>query len=189
MNAVLISEKNTDNEEQWNIGEEASKLLHEENIECIHYCLERDSVHYCLGCYSCWIRTPGVCRIKDPGIEIAYRIRNCDLLILISRLRYGCYSSVIKGAMERLIGNILPYFKELGGRMHHAPRYARYPEYVMIAYGSNISRHDEALFKKVVQANVINMQKTDDHVYFCKSKDEIGTLLDNMRSFLKGLPK
>ncbi len=45
--------------------ESADKLLPFHNDSNFHIIANDDSIHNCIGCFGCWIKTPGVCIIKD----------------------------------------------------------------------------------------------------------------------------
>jgi multimeric flavodoxin WrbA len=81
----------------------------------------------CNGCFECWVKTPGVCRIRDFGRELAARVIRSDLMVLVTRVRFGSYDAEVQGAMERLIPLISPFFRTVGGETHHALRYDHYP--------------------------------------------------------------
>ncbi len=78
---------------------------------------------HCVGCFGCWIKTPGVCVIHD-GCELTGRdLSKCSELILVSRCVYGCTSPFVKNVLDRAISYIHPYFAVRGGEMHHRRRY------------------------------------------------------------------
>ena len=57
-----------------------------------------------------------------------------------------------------LIPLILPYFHRVRGEVHHVPRYERYPALLGVGVADASRPNAEALFKKVVERNAINMQ-------------------------------
>ncbi len=77
----------------------------------------------CLGCFGCWVRTPGVCVIDDSGREVAERMAKSDLVIYLSPVTFGGYSSELKKALDRAIPLVLPFFIKIDGEIHHPPRY------------------------------------------------------------------
>lgn len=81
----------------------------------------------CQGEFDCWTATPGVCRTDDEARDIARAIHDADLVVYLSPLTFGGYTSGLKKAMDRTIGLVQPFFESGSGLTHHAPRYATYP--------------------------------------------------------------
>lgn len=84
-------------------------------------------IAYCLGCFECWTKTPGRCRIADDGQAIAQAIIHSDLVIYLTPITFGGYSSALKMAVDRTICLISPFFTKINGEVHHRKRYAHYP--------------------------------------------------------------
>jgi multimeric flavodoxin WrbA len=89
--------------------------------------LRDDRSAYCLGCFECWTKTPGLCRIDDVGREIAQSVIRSDLAIYLTPVTFGGYSSELKKAVDRIICLISPFFQRIDGEVHHRARYAGYP--------------------------------------------------------------
>ncbi len=77
----------------------------------------------CIGCFSCWLKTPGQCLIKDGYDRMGALIHNADEVVVISRYTYGGFSSFVKNVFDRSIGYILPFFEVYEDEMHHKKRY------------------------------------------------------------------
>ena len=73
----------------------------------------------CVGCFGCWVKTPGKCVIKDSDSDFATTIPYVQEVIVISRLVFGSLSPNIKAIFERSIGFVLPFFCNINGEMHH----------------------------------------------------------------------
>ena len=58
----------------------------------------------CLGDFDCWLKTPGLCRTQDALQAIARSVHDADLLVYATPLTFGGYGSVLKLAVDRLIG-------------------------------------------------------------------------------------
>ncbi len=99
-------------------------------------------IAYCRGCFKCWVTTPGICMIGDFGREIAAMIIGHNLIVLLTPVTFGGYSSHLKRALDRLIPNISPFFVIIEGEIHHVKRYERYPD--MLAVGLQPEHDPEA---------------------------------------------
>ena len=83
------------------------------------------TLHQCVGCFGCWLKTPGRCRLRDDGPRLLRAVVGADLLVFASPLRMGFTSALLKRATDRLIPVVLPYIEVVGGESHHVPRYGR----------------------------------------------------------------
>ncbi|MDR1953998.1 MAG: hypothetical protein LBQ21_05925 [Clostridiales Family XIII bacterium] len=82
------------------------------------------SVAHCVGCFGCWVKTPGRCVIEDRIADYQEKLAHCAELIIVSRLVYGGFSPDIKAVVDRTIPYLLPFFIIADDRMRHSPRYA-----------------------------------------------------------------
>jgi multimeric flavodoxin WrbA len=80
-------------------------------------------IAHCVGCFGCWIKTPGRCVIEDRIADYPAKLAHCEELIIVSRLVYGGFSPDIKAVMDRTIPYLLPFFTVVDGRMRHFSRY------------------------------------------------------------------
>ena len=102
--------------------------LKESGCEVKSYTLRDKKVKQCVGCFDCWLKTPGVCRFKDDVEGILREIITADLLLFASPLILGMYSAVLKRFQDRMIPIIHPYLELVNNEFHHRKRYPKYPE-------------------------------------------------------------
>jgi multimeric flavodoxin WrbA len=111
----------------------------------------------CQGCFGCWIKTPGICVIDDDGRDVVKMAVQSDMMLFLSPVTFGGYSSDLKKAIDRLIPIILPFFMKINGEIHHKPRYARSPLLIGVGLLSNPDEESEQIFKTLVARNAINL--------------------------------
>ncbi|HWQ29989.1 MAG TPA: flavodoxin family protein, partial [Negativicutes bacterium] len=58
-------------------------------------------IAYCCGCFDCWIKTPGLCVIKDDMETILRSTIHSDYVIYVSPLKAGFITSQTKKVIER----------------------------------------------------------------------------------------
>lgn len=126
----------------------------------------------CIGCFSCWIKHPKKCAIKDEFSSIVDLLSQSDELILISNCRYGCYSHSVKRVLERCIGYVLPYFTIRNGEIHHACRYKKNIKLTLYLYGV-IDEEDKKCIDRLMRANTINLNAISYKYKIFKNKEEI----------------
>ena len=142
----------------------------------IHYKLNEMAIAPCLGCFGCWVQTPGVCVIDDVGREVAKAIVRSDLVVYLTPILFGGYSHELKKALDRSIPIISPMFKRVHGEVHHKKRYDSYPDVLALGWRDKITEEDEALFHSVVQRNGINMHASKVRFDIFKTSESDETL-------------
>lgn len=123
----------------------------------------------CMGCFHCWTKNPGECRIKDGYDNIAELYSKAEKIIIISRCCYGSYSPFVKNVMDRSIPYLLPFFKIINKEMHHTIRYKKNLSFEVYFYGENISDEEKEIAKNLVKANCINLNVTNFDVSFLET--------------------
>jgi multimeric flavodoxin WrbA len=141
---------------------------------------EINNIKGCLGCFSCWNKTPGRCIIEDSYTEMPKYILESDTFIIITRIKYGCYTSYVKNVLDRSIAFMLPFFRTVNGELHHTPRYNKSPKLVVIGYSNDITSDEEQTFKELVKGNAINFCCKDYKTYVVKNVSEAKTILTNL---------
>ncbi len=81
------------------------------------------TINSCIGCYNCWLKTPGVCCFKDDNTQILKSIVWADQVVWASPLSMGFVTSAVKNANDRMIPLLHPFLRMNGDRMGHYPRY------------------------------------------------------------------
>lgn len=142
---------------------------------------ETNNIHPCIGCFNCWIKTPGQCTIKDDYTELPKYILQNDVYLTISNIKYGCYSPYIKNVIDRSIGFLLPFFRLINGEIHHSIRYDKIPRLVYIAYGNDINNEEKETFKSLVQRNAINFGCNEFDVFFAENIKDLKAILQNLK--------
>lgn len=131
---------------------------------------ETQAVHPCIGCFTCWTRTPGYCLIKDGYEAIGDVFSKATSVVLVSRCVYGGYSPYIKAVLDRLVPYSLPYLEIRNNEVHHQLRYDNRISLDVIFYGENITADEKDIAEKLVKANTVNLNGTQCSVAFYDSK-------------------
>lgn len=150
-----------------------------------HYNVKDAEMEKCIGCFTCWLKTPGICIFNDITRDITKDDLNSDVFIILSEIKYGGHSPQIKRVLDRSIGKVLPFFKEVNGEMHHAPRYEKYPELIFIGYGSDISSEEKDTFEDLNKAIATNFQKDKAETYICQNSEEVKNSILAVLQYLK----
>lgn len=111
----------------------------------------------CLGCFKCWVQTPGICIIDDYGREVVKRMIQSDVLVYITPINYGGYSAELKKALDRSIGLLSPFFRIYKNEIHHETRYDKYPNLIVIGTLEKPNTEQEEIFTTLVKRNVLNL--------------------------------
>ncbi len=111
----------------------------------------------CAGDFFCWVRNPGVCNVNDDNRVIAKKIVQSDLVVYLTPVTFGGYSSELKRMVDHQIQDISPMFAIVNGEIHHQKRYASYPNLLAIGWMPEANPQAESIFRHLVQRNALNM--------------------------------
>lgn len=126
----------------------------------------------CVGCFGCWLKTPGECVIKDGYNRMGALIHQADELVVMSKYTYGGFSSFVKNVFDRSIGWVLPYFTIVDNEMHHKKRYPEDKKITVIFRGRGLTKEDQADAKRYVEAVCRNFYGKIKDIRFEGSKAE-----------------
>ena len=130
---------------------------------------DNKKIKSCMGCFYCWTKNPGECRIKDSYDNLAELYSKAEKIIIISRCCYGSYSPFIKNILDRSIPYLLPFFKIKNKEMHHTIRYKKSFYFDVYFYGENIPNEEKEIAKSMIKANCINLNVDNFNVSFLET--------------------
>lgn len=133
----------------------------------------------CIGCFGCWLKTPGICVIKDDLQFAAPILGKAECFVIISKITYGGYSCDVKRFMDRSLGYIQPYFTRRGNEMHHVSRYTSRLDLIVIGYGAK-NELEKTIFGQLVAANALNMN-ADGMAYIVEDEDAAWLMLEKIK--------
>ncbi len=97
-----------------------------EAVEIREMTVNRLNIRPCLGCFSCWNKTPGKCCITDDMAEVIENILWADVTIWSFPLYYFSVPGPLKNLMDRQLPMVLPFMSEDRGETGSGSHPARY---------------------------------------------------------------
>ena len=173
------------------VGAALQDTLHAEGWTVTPWTRRDQKIAYCLGCFECWTKTPGLCRIDDAGREIAASIIGSDLTVYLTPITFGGYSSELKKAVDRIICLISPFFTRIDGEVHHHARYARYPDLLGVGVLPAPHPDQEHIFHTLIGRNAINLHAPAHSslvLYRSQEPAAAAAVLHNSWNFAKRVP-
>ena len=80
-------------------------------------------IAHCMGCNQCWLKTPGVCAIKDDYETIIKKLVSADNVWLVSDTKVGFIDYRGKRILDRIMPMLNMYIIFRDGWMRHQLRY------------------------------------------------------------------
>ena len=118
--------------------------------------LSQLNIHNCVGCFGCWVKTPGRCVIRDDAVKVYPLIAASSRVIYVSRIYCGSYDTVMKTMLERAIPVQQAFIRLHQGETHHVQRRVADKQAVIVAYGAR-DREEQEIFSRLVERNAKNM--------------------------------
>lgn len=97
-----------------------------EAMEIQELTVKRLDIRACLGCFSCWSKTPGQCCIKDDMGQVIERMLWADVTVWSFPLYYFWVPGPLKNLIDRQLPMVLPFMSEDGGESGSGSHPARY---------------------------------------------------------------
>ncbi|GIK72551.1 MAG: hypothetical protein BroJett021_15390 [Chloroflexota bacterium] len=138
--------------------------------------LRAQKIAYCLGCFDCWTKSPGVCKIDDDGRRVTAAMLASDLVVYLTPLTFGGYSSELKKALDRSICLVSPFFTRIDGEVHHQPRYDRYPALLGVGVSAAPDDGQAAIFARLIERNALNLHAPAHGAVIIRADDSATTI-------------
>lgn len=96
--------------------------------------LQQKKIHHCLGCFSCWFKTPGDCIQNDDMPGLIEKFTTADVVVFAGPLHNDNISGLLKDFIDRLLPLGDPHFeKDENGECCHVNDKGHTPQFVMMA--------------------------------------------------------
>lgn len=142
------------------------------------------AIEPCIGCFGCWIKTPGRCVLGDDAVQVYPVIGKSDHVVYVTKVKYGCYDTVMKTMLERSIPIQQAFIRLAEGETHHVQRDVAPKQAVVIAYGTS-SDEEQALFRRLVARNARNMNFEGHQVRFCDENAVEAAVVEEVAKWAK----
>ena len=96
------------------------------NIQTKELSISRMNIKPCLGCFSCWNRTPGQCCIQDDMQQVIQDLLWADVTIWSFPLYYFTVPGSLKNLIDRQLPMLLPFMEEKEGQVGNGNHPSRY---------------------------------------------------------------
>ena len=136
----------------------------------------------CVGCFGCWVKTPGKCVIRDDACRVYPYLAKSTRFLLVSRVRYGSYDTVMKTMLERAIPIQQAFIRIHHGETHHIQRAVAEKDAVILAYGDT-GDEEQALFRLLAARNAHNMLFRSWSVRFLREEELAGAIREEVRAW------
>jgi multimeric flavodoxin WrbA len=113
--------------------EQISNLIKDDDKEIVN--TSGMKIAHCMGCNQCWLKTPGVCAIKDDYESILKKLVKADNLWIVSNTRFGFLDDKGKRVMDRIMPMLNMTIGFRDGWMRHELRY--HPLNIGLLYKGN----------------------------------------------------
>ena len=118
-------------------------------------------ISHCIGCNYCWLKTPGICTIKDDYEIILKKMLQHEKIIFITDTKFGFVSYRTKNLFDRILPIATMYLQFVDGQMRHVPRYDIHPEMGIVYIGEG----DRDYLNRWLERTTLNFEGTSLGAY------------------------
>ena len=105
----------------------------EEGAEIEVVYVQKLKVNYCVGCFNCWVKTPGVCVHNDDMVQLLEKIKTVDCLLMCTPLYVDGMTAQMKTVVDRIIPLVDPHIEDIGGHNRHVKRLDKVPAVALLS--------------------------------------------------------
>ncbi|MCL2879430.1 MAG: flavodoxin family protein [Treponema sp.] len=172
MKYLIISTLPKDNEQSNKV---ISSLLNiKKDVEVFY--TDMYNIGSCIGCTSCWLKTPGICAKKDDWEILFRKFLKSDYIIFITEAKLGFVSYKMKNIIDRLIPLAIPYTEIYKGEARHTSRYEKSWNIGLIYFGNG----DKDFLNEWMGRFTLNFFSKSLGVYSIDESEELLHGLDNI---------
>jgi multimeric flavodoxin WrbA len=123
--------------------------------------LREMDIKYCIGCFGCWVKTPGECIVPDESRDVRRAAIHSDLVLWASPVIMGFYSALLKKVTDKFLPLLHPYTVVDQGEAHHLARYDKYPLVgLLLEKGADTDDEDIKVISDIHRRTALNFKST-----------------------------
>lgn len=104
----------------------------------------------CVGCNFCWLKTPGICSIKDGYEEILKGYLAYDATVFLAGTAMNFVDHRMKNVIDRVLPLVTMYIKITDGQCRHELRYDKKYRFGLLYAGTADRNYLNAWMKRVM---------------------------------------
>ncbi len=156
---ILNGNPHNDGKSLDNYIDELTRSLTGKNHSVSTIKLSEKRIKYCIGCWSCWVKTPGKCFVSDDSHEICYEFIRSDVVLFASPIIMGFTSALLKKIQDKMIPLLHPYIEIVQNESHHRKRYSSYPKLgLLLEKGGDSDDDDVEIIKNIYRRFSLNFR-------------------------------
>ncbi len=130
-----------------------------------------NNIHYssCSGGLEC-LKCEGECYFKDDMNIISRWMNECQLIIYVTKIKYGCFDIPFKKMLERLVVNHEPYYSIVDGETCHLGISQLQKKLLVIGYG-DATDEEKKMFKDLLDESTLAFSYSSVDAYFCEETE------------------
>lgn len=107
------------------------------------------NIRPCAGCNACWLKTPGICSIRDGYEEILKAYLEYDAAVFLSGTALNFVDHRMKNVIDRILPVATMYIRIVDGQCRHVPRYPKKYRFGLLYKGKADQEYLELWMRKV----------------------------------------
>ena len=123
----------------------------------------------CVGCNACWLKTPGICAVRDGYEELLKAYLEYDAAVFLSGTALNFVDHRMKNIIDRLLPLATMYIHIVDGQCRHVPRYEKKLRFGLLYKG----RADEAYLKEWMDRVMLNLSGSNLGVFPITQAEEV----------------
>ena len=123
----------------------------------------------CVGCNACWLKTPGVCAIRDGYEELLKAYLEYDAAVFLSGTALDFVDHRMKNIIDRLLPLATMYIHIVDGQCRHVPRYGKRLRFGLLYKGVA----DEAYLREWMDRVMLNLGGSSIGVFPITQAEEV----------------
>jgi multimeric flavodoxin WrbA len=117
------------------------------------------NINYCIGCFGCWVKSPGECVSRDESKQVCQAMVQSDFTLWAAPIRMGFPTDLLKKTMDKSIPIIHPYFTVDHNEAHHQARYKAYPRFgLLLKREKDTDAEDIRIITDIFRRTALNMK-------------------------------
>ncbi len=106
----------------YHIGQNFANGLRRAGVQVEEIMLSKQKINHCMGCFTCWTKTPGKCIHNDDMVNNLPKLQKANLIVFSIPLYIYNVTGLLKNFLDRQIPLLEPYLIEKGEATSHPRR-------------------------------------------------------------------